>query len=56
MEYGVALVNLRKGEQMAMGKAWLQILRRTLSMPATASGSAILKVLGVPLKSFRANN
>ena len=55
MEYGMALVNLRKGERVAVDKAWLQILRRMLSMPAAASGSAILKVLGVPLVSFRAS-
>ena len=29
--------------------------RKTLSVPATASGSAILKVLGVPPMSFRAS-
>ena len=55
MEYGMALVNLRKGEQVAVDKAWLQILRKTLPMPITASGSAILKVLGVPPMSFRAS-
>ena len=55
MEYGMALVNLSKGQQMAVDKAWYQILRKTLSVPATASGSAILKVLGVPSMSFRAS-
>ena len=55
MEYGMALVNLRKGEQVALDKAWLQILRKTQSMPATASGSAILKVPGVPPMLFRAS-
>ena len=55
MEYGMALVNLRKGEQVAVDKALLQILRKTLSMPTTASGSAILKVLGVQPMSFRAS-
>ena len=55
MEYGMALVNLRKGEHVAVDKAWLQILRKMPSIPATASGSAILKVLGVPPMSFRAS-
>ena len=55
VEYGMGLVNLRKGEQVAVDKAWLQILRKMLSMPAAASGSAILKVLGVPPMSFRAS-
>ena len=55
MEYGMALVNLSKGQQMAVDKAWYQILRKALSVPATASGSAILKVLGVPPMSFRAS-
>ena len=55
MEYGKALVNLSKGQQMAVDKVWYQILREALSVPAKASGSAILKVLGVPPMSFRAN-
>ena len=55
MEYGMALVNLRKGEQVAVDNAWFQILSKTLSMPATACGSAILKVLGVPPMTFRAS-
>ena len=48
-------VNLQKGEQVAVYNAWLQILRKMLSMLATASGSAIHKVLGVPPISFRAS-
>ena len=55
MGYGMALVNLSKRQQMAVDKAWYQILRKTLSAPATASGSAMLKVLGVPPTSFRAS-
>ena len=56
-EYGVrhGIGELAKGRQAAADKAWLQILGRTLSMPAAASGSAILKVLGVPPMSFRAS-
>ena len=54
-EYGMALANLSKGQQVAVDEAWCQILRKTLSVPATASGSAILKVPGVPPMSFRAN-
>ena len=51
----MALVNFSKGQQVAVDKAWCQILRRVLSVPVTASGSAILKVLGVPPASFRAS-
>ena len=51
----MALVKLSKGQQMAADEAWYQILRKTLSVPATASGSAILKVLGVPPMSFRSS-
>ena len=52
MEYGMALVNLSKGQQVGVDKAWWQILRREQSVAATASGSAILKVLGVAPMSF----
>ena len=55
MGYGMALVNLSKGQQMAMDKARYQILRKALSVPVAAGGSAILKVLGVPPMSFRAS-
>ena len=55
MEYGMALVNLSKGQQVGVDKAWYQILKKTLSAPATTSSSAILKVLGVPPMSFRAS-
>ena len=55
MEYGMALANSGKGQLVAVDKAWCQILRKTLSVPAAASGSAILKVLGVPPMSFRAS-
>ena len=55
MEYGMALINLNKGKQVAIDKAWCQILRKVLSVPVTASGSAMLKVLGVPPMSFRAS-
>ena len=54
VEYGMALVNLSKGQQVAMDKAWYRIFRKTLSMPATAGGSAIPKVLGVLSVSCRA--
>ena len=55
MEYGMALVNLSKGQQVAVDKARYQILRKALSVPVAAGGSAILKVLGVPPTSFRAS-
>ena len=55
MEYGMASVNLSKGQQMAVDEAWYQILRKTLSVPSTASSSAIPKVLGVLPMSYRAS-
>ena len=55
MEYGMALANLSKGQQVAVDKARCQILRRVLSVPVTAGDSAILKVLGVPPMSFKAS-
>ena len=55
MEYGMALVNLSKGQQRAVDSAWCQILRKTLSLPVTASGDGLLKVLGLPPMSFRAS-
>ena len=55
MEYGVALINLNEGKQVAIDKAWCQILRRVPSVAVTASGSAMLKDLGVPPMSFRAS-
>ena len=51
----MALVNLSKGQQVAVDRAWCQILRRVLSVPVAASGSAILKILGVPPMSSKAS-
>ena len=57
-EYGIryGTGEFKQGTEVAVDKAWYQILRKTLLVPAAASGNAILKVLGVPLcRSGQAN-
>ena len=57
MGYGTDLVNLSNRQQVAVDKAWYQILGKMLLALPTASGSAILKVLGdrLPCRASKLN-
>lgn len=54
MEYGLGLTFLGTGLENVLNKAWSRIWRKALSLPPTASGSATLKMMGVPDMAYRA--
>ena len=54
MEYGLGLTYLGIGLENAINKAWYSMWRKALSLPPTASGPAILKMMRVPDMTVRA--